>query len=163
MILHKAPLGLLELFRLRTLGRNPSEFSDAIQGVADVTDFYGADLLQTVTETAGAGAITSGMSSTSSQFARRYVAISGQIQMGAAAGNYVHLRVQATFGASTVCLASQHCAPLSAGQVFTVSAPVSRGIVLPPGHTLTLNISGDAGGADHVPAIRYGFMVLDGR
>lgn len=43
--LQQTPRGLLGLFRLQTLGRAPSAFSDTVVPVASVAELYAADLL----------------------------------------------------------------------------------------------------------------------
>lgn len=40
MQLQKGPLGLLGAFALKTIGRNPTQFGDTVQPVADVYDQY---------------------------------------------------------------------------------------------------------------------------
>jgi len=40
MRLQKAPVGILGALNLKTEGQNPSEFSDTVLGVIDVTNFY---------------------------------------------------------------------------------------------------------------------------
>jgi hypothetical protein len=50
MQLHKHPLGLLELFNLKTLGQAPDKFADTLAPMSDVTDFYGITQLQTLVE-----------------------------------------------------------------------------------------------------------------
>jgi len=52
--LQKAPLGLLGLFDLKTLGDNPSEFGTTVSPSTDVTDLYAQDLQQ-VPGVAGTG------------------------------------------------------------------------------------------------------------
>jgi len=56
--LHKSPVGLLELFRLRTLGANPVQFAEGVTPVVEASQFYSADLKQVVfaAATVGAGA-----------------------------------------------------------------------------------------------------------
>lgn len=55
MRLQKAPLGLLALFSLKDLGRNPPEFAEFVQPTADVTDHYS---LSDLTRTAIAANVT---------------------------------------------------------------------------------------------------------
>jgi len=160
--LHKAPLGLLELFRLRTLGANPNQFSDTVQPVTDVTDFYGADLFSAVAENGAAGAIGVGLVSAVSLNSRRYLGFSGTLTVGAAAGTYLNLALGFTIQGVVVGLVSAQITPIAAG-VYRVAVPNMRGLVLPPGHALTFNVNGNAAGVDHTPQIRYAFNVLDGR
>lgn len=59
--LQSSPLGLLGLFRLKVLGRNPDGFGEDVIPVVEVSDFYGAPLLEAVgvsTAVAAAGSAT---------------------------------------------------------------------------------------------------------
>lgn len=47
MKLQKAPLGLLSLLDLKTLGFNPNDFGNGVVGVVDVTELYAATLQNT--------------------------------------------------------------------------------------------------------------------
>lgn len=162
MDLHKASLGLLELFRLRTLGRNPSFFSDTITGVCDVTEFYGCDLLSSVAETAAAAAIGP-MSSAVAANPRRYLCMQGQVTIGAAAGTFLRLQIGFNHQGVSQALAIATYTPV-VGQTFAVTTgKIPGGLVLPPGDFLQLIVLSDAGGVDHVNAMRYTFNVFDGR
>lgn len=43
--LQKAPIGLLELLNLKTLGKQPTGFAEVVSPVVDARDFYGPNLL----------------------------------------------------------------------------------------------------------------------
>lgn len=165
MRLDKSPLGLLELFRLRTLGRAPDEFTNAVSPTVDVTDFYGADLLASVAENSAPGAIGAGIFAAVAAFPRRYIALSGNIVIGAAAGTFVNLRLAIQNPGALVVTAIETTLNITpaAGQTYSIAAKISRGLVLPAGWTVGLIVGGDAAGADHVAQIRYTFSVLDGR
>lgn len=164
MRLVKAPLGLLELFRLRDLGQNPDEFEDRVQATADVRDFYGADLLVTETIDGAPAAIGTGVSLPVSTTTRRYIGASGNIVLGAAAGTSLNIAIGAAYGASaTIALASMQIVTPVAAQVYRIAADLRDGLVLPPGWSINLLVNGNAGGADHVAQLRTFYQQLDGR
>lgn len=164
MRLVKAPLGLLELFRLRDQGQNPNLFSDGVQSVADVRDFYGADLLTPENTTGAPGAIAAGVSAGAALNTRRYIMAQGGINIGAAAGTSLCLTIMAASpgGSSVIGLASMQIVTPVIGQTYRVSANLTAGLVLPPGWGIQLAVDGNAAGADHVPFLRTAYQRLDG-
>lgn len=163
MPLHKAPLGLLEIFRLRTLGRNPDEFGSQVIPVTDVTDNYGLDLLSGVAENAAAGVVSQFLTSVVSANARRYIAVSGNITIGAAAGTYLTMGIgyQLPNSPNFFYLNTTTITPVIGG-VYRIAAGISP-LLLPPGHAVFFSTNGNAAGADHLLELRYSFNVLDGR
>lgn len=163
--LHKAPRGLLEIFRLRTLGAQPNLFAELVQPVTDVTDFYGVDTLVEVNENSVApGTIIDGLTSVPAEFARRLIAVSGAVVIGANAGTFVDLSLGINlpgFVFAPVRIAEKFVNPTAVGGGYTVTATFPP-LMLPAGHTLTVACSGDATGNDHVFNIRYLFQRLDG-
>jgi len=85
--LQMAPAGLLGAFDLKVTGRNPDRFGDTVFPMTDITDFYLAQLLQSVGTTntiaigttAGASVIT-----VPAATVYRVLAISGEIVLGGA-------------------------------------------------------------------------------
>lgn len=163
--LHKTPVGLLELFRLRTLGAAPNLFGEQVTPVVDVTDMYGLDLLANVFENGPAGAIGVGLAAAQSANARRYQGFNAQITIGAAAGTWLTLAVGYSLipGGTATMLASVSLTPIVGATYRVAAGAAMRGLLLPPGHNLVFLCDGNAAGADHVPGVRYSFAVLDGR
>lgn len=162
--LQKSPAGLLELFRLRTLGRNPVGFGDDVVPVADVTDYYGADLVVSADFAGVAGAVDATFLTAPSAFARRVLSLSGFMTLGLAGGTWFTIAIGYRVPVSTtatVFVASQYVATPVAGSTVLVawSGPP---ILLPPGHALVCRTFGDAAGADHVAGLRLGWHRLDG-
>lgn len=164
MKLNIAPTGLLELMRLKQLGENPAEFSDIVHPSFDATDFYGAQSMAVTREVGVAGNIGAGIASTPSNIPKRYMAASGGIVVGAAAGTYLTMAIGYTFDPGTitnfVLLNSITVAPVVGG-VYRVAASFER-LILPPTARIFCAINGNAGGADHLPTIEYGYQRLDG-
>lgn len=151
--LWKSPRGLIELFRLRTNGRNPDQFATAVQPVADVQDFYGADLLFTA-DTAAAAAAFPITQTIDVAFTRRFWGFSFQITLGAAAGTRLSLRIgmRVPSSGSAVYIVAQtvYTAGLVAAQNYNTFVNFPRPIVLSSGAQFVCVAVGDAGGADHV-------------
>lgn len=163
--LHKAPKGLLELFRLRTHGSNPPTFGEIVAPSVDVTEYYGADLISTVSENSAAGAATGQLNGAAAVFARRYLGLSGTWVGGAAAGTWLEVSVgiggvpgggNVLFGAKTVSV------PVAAA-VYRVAAVFPVPLVLPPGAFPFVLTESNAAGVDHVRQLRYMFQIFDGR
>lgn len=159
--LHKSPSGLLELFRLRTLGANPPLFGEQVSPVVDVTEHYGADVmtsqfdqLNNVTLN-GAG----GTSVTRTQTAlTRLYAMSAQVQMGAAGGTILLLSIgirAPNASAPVVILADRVVGACPPGRTFRVSIPLPRPLILPNGTVIVSFFESDAIGADHTISQRF--------
>lgn len=157
--LHKSPRGLLELFRLRTLGRQPDRFGDTVVPVVEVGEFYAADLKLVSTPALTTGAIGgAGMSSTLTLTGPIRVHAAGAVVVcGAAAMTNVTVTVevlrQSPAGPPTLgCpLVSYFFPAINAGARVGVGVPIGRSWVLLPGAAMGIiaRISGTAAGADH--------------
>lgn len=153
MRLDKGPVGLLEQFRLRTLGQQPTEFGEGVAPSADVRDHYGADLLLVLTAST-TGAPLSLTRSINLVNPVRLRAIAGQLTVGAAAftaGLYIEFGVLVrTFsgtGVIAIPFGSQSYGVAAATQV--IAAGTHCDIILPAGSQLYARIGGTAAGADH--------------
>lgn len=160
--LAKAPDFLLSLFRLRTLGAQPNQFSEQVIPVVDTTNFYGNNLLVTgaspnVVQAFPANVV--GDVGTTS----RYMGVAGIVTIGAAAGTFLMGTVFAQ-----IPNAGQTAFPLFPTLRFTglaVASTVWFGglfaspMVFPSGTRLSFVATSDAGGADHTFALRL--MLMD--
>lgn len=152
--LQKTPYGLLDLFRLRTQGANPPQFGELVTPTADVTEFYGADLSQVFNYTPGAGAITQTLTFTQPSV-RRILGISGEVNIGAAAGTVLRMRLGVRPAAGNVVHWIGQSLPTPAiGVKFVVSAQAFVPYVLPAGAQVVLEVDGNAAGVDHQSAVR---------
>lgn len=154
--LHKAPVGLLELFRLRTLGSNPPEFAGVVQPTVDVAEFYSADLklFSGVTATTGALAGLSSVLTLTGPI--RMHAIGARLVIGAAAATNVVIMVgmRDTQTGLRAPLASQVYGAVAATQEVHIGALV-RGLVFPPTRwSVYAQATGTAAGADHILDVR---------
>lgn len=149
--LHKSPQGLLELFRLRTLGRHPESFAEIVSPTVDVAQFYGVDLQ--VTEQLGPPVVAAlpilvTLTATSPG---RLLQQSALATMGAAGGNEARVRVGYRPNATSpfVDLGAQRIlTPVAAASYSTVSIQ-SQPIAFPAGAQFFALLEGDAAGADH--------------
>lgn len=149
--LHKTPRGLLELFRLRTLGANPPLFGELVEPGIDVAEFYGADLQTVATQDSGPVALPTGLEGTA-LFPGRLLQMSAFVTMGAAAGTQVRLTLEYSPNPALTSVQIGFAvidAP-QAGATYTVVARLTRPIVFLPGAQFFAFVSGDAAGADHV-------------
>jgi len=150
--LHKSPRGLLELFRLRTLGANPPQFGDQIVPMVEVSEFYAFDLKTCSGSSPTTGAITgAGLSDT--------LTLSGPVRVhwaganfivGAAGATNVYLSIEYADNGGVIGLASQFFATLNALSNVRVSARLG-GLVFPAGNNqrFRATISGTGAGVDH--------------
>ena len=90
--LHKTPVGLLELFRLRTLGAAPPQFGDQVVPVADISRNYGADLAVVGTSGTGPAALPLNVS-TVATIPARITQFAGRVTLGAAGGTQLRITV----------------------------------------------------------------------
>lgn len=163
--LHKSPAGLLELLRLRTLGRQPGLFSEQVSSVVESTEFYAADLVINGSEDGAAGAINQTFLGAAAPTYRRYLGLSGQLIMGAAAGTVISVGIgfRSPAAAANVAWGTLNLNTPVAAMVYRVHAQFPIPLVLPPGSQPMIQTSGNAAGADHVLQLRYCFHNLDGR
>lgn len=159
--LHSSPDGLLELLRLKVQGKNPDQFSDVLQPTVELTEFYGAKSVVAVTETGAAGVLPQTQNAAASAFPRRLLALSGRVVLGAAVGTNISMQLAVVVQGQAVHVGS-FAAATFAGGIFAVAAQLPRPLVLPPQHSYSVAVQGDAAGADHVVSIRYLYQRLDG-
>lgn len=153
--LQKAPRGLLELLRLRTLGDQPYEFGSALEPGIDCTPFYASDLQKTLSfgPSVGSLVVVGGLEFTAIPVNPILVyGIGGQLTLGAAPGTYVEWSVglrlpQAT--AQPCILATGRKTALIAAQVIPFGSSLSVPIICPAGGAIYVQCKGDGAGADH--------------
>lgn len=149
--LHKAPQGLLELFRLRTLGAAPPMFGDVVTPVIDVGEFYAAANKLCSSSAPAVGAISPPLIETFDiSAAIRLHAVGAQLLIGAAPATDISLDVRVQIGAVSCVLASQFFAQAPAAGRISVGTIVPAWVLLPQqALTLIAVASGTAAGADH--------------
>lgn len=150
--LHKSPLGLLDLFRLRTLGNNPPQFGEAVTPVVEVAEFYAAENKLASSASPAVGGIGgSGATSTLTLTGRtRIHAFTAQLIVGAAAATNVTLTVRLLQGTTLACGASRFFAAVNAGALVTADLQLPLPIILPGvGWSVLATASGTAAGVDH--------------
>lgn len=151
MPLQKTPKGVLETFRLRDGGRNPTKFGDVVQPSTDVGDHYAADLL---TGTAGApqvGALTNLFEQLTLTIHARIRAIGARLTVGAApvtAGGILSVGWQMPLTGTPAFPVQQATYGVAlAGQIVDCGTPLD--IVVPAGTIFYALAGGTAAGADH--------------
>jgi hypothetical protein len=152
---------LLAFLRIKG-GQGPNQLSLEVKPTIDVSDFYGMQSTFTSQEAGAAGVIGAGKLATAAVNPRRYLAMSGHITIGAAAGTYLTIAIGYAHNvalANFVVLNSMTVVPV-AGGVYMIGAVFDR--ILPAGSFPVLFVNGNAAGADHVPAVQYSFQRLDG-
>jgi len=150
---------LLQFLRVKG-GQGPNALSLDVSPSMDVTDFYGMQSLVTTNQT-GAAAAIGNLFGPASTAPRRYVGISGNVTIGAAAGTWLTLGVgyQDPTGAAVV-LEANTFTPI-VGALYRIALKVDN-LILPNGYIPALFAAGNAGGADHVAALQYSYQRLDG-
>lgn len=151
--LHKAPRGLLELFRLRTLGAQPAGFAETVQPVVEVGGFYAPDILITSNGTAAVGALANLTANLTLSADLLLYALSAELLIGAAAATNVSgfaaVRIQ-TAGVQVNCqLASRFFPAIPAGGRVGFGVPLGYPLMLRAGTVLRATVVGTAAGADH--------------
>lgn len=151
MPLQKAPKGLLELFRLRDGGRQPTMFGDVVEPSADVKDFYAADLLTTTTGAPTVGALTNLTETLVLGVAARVRGLGGQLTVGAAAvtaGGFLEVGwFIPTQGQPSMSMGSMSFGVALPAQNIGYGVPLD--IVLPAGSVIYSRAGGTAAGVDH--------------
>lgn len=152
--LQKSPLGLLELFNLKSGGLQPNQFAEQLQGGFDAVPFYGADRLFTANTVAAAAAFPLNLT-VNADFARLYIGFSVQVTLGAAAGTRlairIGLKVPSPASPLIVLADARYAAPhLVAGEFNEAIFLAPYPFVLPPGAQWNASARSDAAGADHV-------------
>lgn len=151
MPLQKSPKGLLQLFRLRDGGQQPTLFGNCVEPSADVRDFYAADLL---TNTNGAPTVGGPPNLTETLVLgvdARVRALGAQLTVGAAAftaGLYLEWGyIVGGAAAPAITVGSAFLGVAVAGAIIGAGTPLD--IVLPAGTTFFARVNGTAAGADH--------------
>lgn len=154
--LQKAPQALLELLRLRTQGDQPTAFSDVLTPVIESTEFYGADQIRTAATTGAAAAVNASVTAIVGT-TTRYVGIGGAFTVGAAAGTFLNLQLFLVWqqgGSAVPLFPTFEPVRLAAGRTYYFGGLLQKPLVLPAGTQINALSLGDAGGADHVLALR---------
>lgn len=162
--LQKAPRGLLELLRLKTLGEQPNAFDRTVSPSIDITDFYANDVQQTFNVNNALAALPQTLTQPVTE-PIRVLAMAAEMTLGAAAGTRLQVRVgvRSPQNTSTVWFASENVtAGLAAGLSYVAVGILSGPMVIPPGWTLVAHAVGDAGGADHQLSLRWIPQILNG-
>lgn len=162
--LHKSPKGLLELFRLRTLGAQPNSFVEGVAGVVDITEFYSNDL-QGIGQSSFAAENFPMSVVFTEERVTRYLAINGGVTMGAAGGTWLKMTLcyrPTPASTANVAVASSLVANPVATQLYRFQLVFANPWVLPAGAQWLLFAESDAAGADHTPMIRTLVQLLDG-
>jgi hypothetical protein len=158
--LHKAPLGLLDLFRLRVLGEQPNKFGREVQPSVEVGQFYGLDRTTDTNDSLTAVAITQTIIHTIGNLSPGGPALietlGGLVIVGAAAGTQIRMllgvRTRPTSG--LVYIGENVITAPVAGGFYAVVGMVSRPMLLPPSGQVVLEVQGNAAGVDHTIALR---------
>lgn len=167
--LHKAPQGLLELLRLKTLGRQPTIFADTLAPTVESERFYSLDVQNngSFVPATSPGGFPLGATDTLLTGPVLVRALSAQIVMGAAGGTYVHWAlgcVLAAAGGGPVLsfLSSGALGAVAAGVTFRVGGMLPEPLLLPAGAQLVASIISDAAGADHQISLRTTYANYNG-
>lgn len=161
--LHKAPSALMELFRLRTQGRQPDTVETTVAPVVDVTNMYGADLQFTGNIQSAAAAFPLTIVQPITVGPNRYLAIAGLVQMGAAGGTYLSARLQVRVpnpAAPACMIGSLVVVNPVAGGLYACVGVLAEPLLLLPGCTIECVAQSDAVGADHVASVRQLLQAL---
>lgn len=154
--LQKAPLALLELLRLRTLGDQPTAFSDTVSPVVDATEQYGADQIRTAATSGAASAVNASATSIVGT-ATRYLGIGASFTVGAAAGTFLNLQLFIVWqqgAAACPLFPTFEPVRLGAGRTYYIGGLLQKPLVLPAGTQINALSLGDAAGVDHVLQLR---------
>lgn len=156
--LHKTPRGLLELFRLRTLGSAPPQFGEQVLPVVETSEFYAAGnkLVSNATPVTGAIAGAGATATLTLTGQVRLHCVGVQLTIGAAPATNINLGVRIFLGATSCAVVGQFHAAAEAGATILVGAQIPRAWIILPGPTTTIQarVCGTAAGADHVVALQ---------
>jgi len=149
--LAKAPYGLLELFNLKVLGKQPTEFEQVVLPTIDTRDFYGANLLEPSVSGGTTGALLNLLDTDNLAQNVGMRGLGARLTVGAAGGTDLSLVVgylDPTNGDR--CALGQHSfADVFAGQVVEMGIPLR--MVFPAGASIyAAAFAGTIGGADHL-------------
>lgn len=155
--LHVSPRGLLELFRLRTLGGNPNAFSELVGLSVNALAFYGEPQNIENTATVGTagpaavGGLLNSFAFASTPHLVYAVTASAVTGAGSVAGDTLQLQVGLNFGNTTNvtgCVGSNSMAATGPGvfHSFGVLLPVPR--VVGPGGFAWARLTTNRAGAD---------------
>lgn len=163
--LAQAPRGLLELFKLKTDGHQPNQFSEVVSPVVDVTDFYAADSLLNGFVNAGAGALPRSASTTAFGSAVRVHGMEALLAIGAGAlaGGMYWWEIQLSDASGASCaLATGYVnvpagVALAAGIILVGGGQLSYPRLVTPGMFLSARWSSNDPAATHAPQLRFQF------
>lgn len=159
--LHKAPRGLLELFRLRTTGSQPNLFAETVSPVVDVTEHYIADQLRTAAATPIVGNLNAGQYLTAGPLGPlggggavlALYGFTGSVTLGAAPGTWLAislmLEIPVAGPPATLAFMRWDDTQLVAASFYETCIVLPRPLILPGGSTYGAYAEGDAAGADH--------------
>jgi hypothetical protein len=162
--LHKSPKGLLELFRLRTLGAQPSQFGEAIAPVVDVDEFYSSDLLRTELSNVTGALAPLQIAITLTEPTKLY-GLTAAFIMGAAGGTVLTVAISMNLPALASpawLLAGEQfqAAALAPASLYPVAVLFPRPLIAPAGTQIIAQAFGNAAGADHQINFSRGFATL---
>lgn len=161
--LQKGPIGLLEAFRLKTLGRQPTRFGDLVAPSTDVVDFYLAQQFVGGQATSGPNTIPQSVQVVTT-VPGRYWSFGCSIQIGAAAGAWLsarlYIRVPSSAG-NRMYVGALNVVPIATA-IYSLTSDLPAPIVLDAGATFGCELQGNAGGADHSMTFNYLFQTLTG-
>lgn len=148
--LHKAPLGLIEIFNLKTLGRQPDLFSDTVAPTIDTRDFYSAGLLLASGTGGEVGALLNLFERLTLTAHVGVRGIGAILTIGAAGGTNVSITVGYENESGFRCPLGTHSfAAVFAGQIVEFGLPMRA--VWPAGTRVYANAyAGSVAGADHL-------------
>lgn len=168
--LHKAPSGLLELLRLRTLGGQPNLFSEQLLGTIRANEFYAVDLLRSGNTAGAAGAFPRSVAGVVGAGVTgapggpiALVSYAARCVMGAAGGTQLRIRVGIDIpdaGPTALVGAGVFTTPVAGGS-YVVPVLFSPWLVLPAGSRFICDAESDAAGADHVLSFNQITAVLN--
>lgn len=169
--LHKAPAGLLELYRLKTLGEQPNEFGRTVQAVVESKSFYSLDVQFGATHTPSNAAFPLGRSETLTAGPIELRACSLQFLIGAAGGTYLNWRIALVMptgsstgpATATVNIAAGNLGIVLATQTYFVGLVLPQPLMLPAGASIIASGLSDAAGADHQITLSNLFANLTGQ
>lgn len=153
--LHKVPTGFLSLIRGRTLGRNPSEFSDMAIGTIDMHEFFASDILIGTSSAPTVGALANLFETFQLTTALALKSIGAELTIGAAAPTNVFMQwgIQLPAGGVNCWLGSLACPAPLVGQIIAGGSVLPNWVV-PAGTLIVAQASATAAGVDHSLAVR---------
>ena len=152
MNLQKAPNFLLDLFRLRTTGQQPSAFGDTVIPVAVVDGMYGSAMQITSSVNGAVGALPRTQSIADIGESARYFGAAASIVVGAAAGTQMQATIflqSPSQGSNVFPLFETKIWTPMIGKTYYFGGLFPAPLTLTDGAAIQAVVAGDAGGADH--------------